>query len=155
MTLQVEVIGHADGVVVVRASGAPFGPALLAALEARIDACLAEAGTVGVVLASGIDGFIGELDLDWLQGATADELEALVARAAALARRIDTAPKPFAAAITGRAHGVALEFALACQHRIGADGAGCSVGFTELRLGLPAMLATGLGWLRGWAHRWR
>ena len=143
MAAKVLAVGNADGVVLMRAAGAPFGPALLEALEAHIEACLADAGTVGVVLASGEGGFVGELDLDWLRQAAAgprDDFAAFVTRASALAARIAGSPKPFAAAIEGRAHGVALELALACQRRIGA--AGCSVGFTDLRLGLPPMLGT-------------
>ena len=146
MAMQIAMSVDADGVAVLRAAGAPFGPALLEALERRIEACLADPGTVGVVLASGAGGFVGELDLDWLQRAAAGaraELEEFVARASALARRIEDAPKPFAAAIDGRAHGVGLELALACHHRIGAEDAGCSVGFTDLRLGLAPMLGTG------------
>lgn len=146
MLVRVGCVRDADGVAMVSASGAPFGPAMLEALEARIDECLADAGTIGVVLASAEEGFVGPMDLDWLHGAAAgprDTLEAFVERAAALAARIDASRKPFAAAITCDARGVALELALACHRRIGGEGAGYTVGFTDLRLGLPPMLGTG------------
>lgn len=145
MAVQVECVRDADGVALLRAFGAPFGPALLDALEARIDECLADADTTGVVLASADGGFVGEMDLEWLYGAAAaprEMLEAFVERAAALAARIDASRKPFAAAITGHAHGVALELALACHRRIGAQGASYTLGFTDLRFGLPPMLGT-------------
>src|SRR2546421_2616240 len=100
MAVRVECVRDADGVSILRASGAPFGPALLEALEARVDECLADAKTVGVVLASGEETFVGEMDLDWLHGAAKgprEALEAFVERAAALASRIDASRKPFAA----------------------------------------------------------
>jgi 3-hydroxyacyl-CoA dehydrogenase/enoyl-CoA hydratase/3-hydroxybutyryl-CoA epimerase len=127
-----------------RASGT-FGPALLEGLEEHVAQCMLDDTVTGVVLASGDSGFIGELDLEWLHAAqqgSRDALEAFVRRAAALAARIDVSPKPFAAAIHRDARGVALEIALACKRRIGAQGAGYVVGFTDLRLGLPPMLAT-------------
>lgn len=145
MTVLVESIRDAEGVVVLRVASGAFGPALLDELEARVDQCLRDPGTVGVVLASGAQSFIGELDLEWLheaqQGAR-EPLQAFALRASALAERIDGCPKPFAAAIASDACGVALEFALACHRRIGAQAASYAVGFTDLRLGLAPMLAT-------------
>ncbi len=104
MAVHVECVRDADGVAVLRASGAPFGPASLETLEACIDECLADDGTSGVVLASAEEAFVGELDLEWLHGVTAGSrrtLDAFVRRAAALAARIDASRKPFAAAISG------------------------------------------------------
>jgi len=141
----VECVRDADGVAVVRASGALFGPDLLDALEARLGECLADEQTVGIVLQSGDAAFLGDLDLAWLpeaQRRPREVLAAFVERAAALAARIDAAAKPIAAAIAHDAHGPALELALACHHRVGAQGAGYTVGFTALRLGLAPMLGT-------------
>jgi len=141
----VECVRDADGVAILRAAAAPFGPASLDALEALIDACLGDEQTVGVVLASGDHGFVGDLDLDWLHAAQAgprELLEAFALRASALTARIDASNKPFAAAVAGDALGVGLELALACHRRFGAQGAGYAVGLTGLRFGLPPMLGT-------------
>jgi enoyl-CoA hydratase/carnithine racemase len=125
MTAEVACQRDADGVAVLSSSASSFGPALLGALEARIGACLDDPQTVGIVLASGATAaFFGELDLEWLHAAASGAcgpLAAFAERTAALAARIDTARKPIAAAITGRAHGVSLELALACHRRIGAQ----------------------------------
>ena len=145
MAVQVECVRDADGVAILRAPGAPFGPALLEALDARVGECLADDSIVAVVLAAGEGGFFGDLDLEWLHAAQTgnrDELERFVQQGAALAARIATSRKPFAAAITGNARGAGLELALACHRRIGAQGAGYTIGFTDLRLGLPPMLGT-------------
>jgi 3-hydroxyacyl-CoA dehydrogenase / enoyl-CoA hydratase / 3-hydroxybutyryl-CoA epimerase len=144
MAVQVECVRDADGVAVLRAHGV-FGPAMLEALEVRIGECLRGEDTVGVVLAGGEHGFLGDLDLEWLHSAQqgpAEVLQAFAARASALAMRIDASPKPFAAAVSGDAHGAGLEVALACHRRIGALGAGYTVGFTGLRLGLAPLLGT-------------
>jgi 3-hydroxyacyl-CoA dehydrogenase / enoyl-CoA hydratase / 3-hydroxybutyryl-CoA epimerase len=146
MAAKVQCVRDSDGVAVLRASGVLFGPAGLGALESRVAECLADDRTIGVVLAAGDDGsFPGDLDLAWLAAAQQGPREALAAfveAASALAARIDVAAKPFAAAIAGDAHGPALELALACHRRIGARGAGYSLGFTALRLGVPPMLGT-------------
>jgi len=146
MTAEVACQRDADGVAVLSSSASSFGPALLGALEARIGECLDDPQTVGIVLASGATAaFFGELDLEWLHAAASGAcgpLAAFAERTAALAARIDTARKPIAAAITGRAHGVSLELALACHRRIGAQEASCTVGFTDLRFGLPPLLGS-------------
>ncbi|MBS0446888.1 MAG: 3-hydroxyacyl-CoA dehydrogenase [Proteobacteria bacterium] len=145
MSIEPECVRNADGVVVLRLSGAAFGPALLDAIEPRIDDALADPSTVGVVLASGAQAFLGDLDIEWLARAAAagdDTLERCAQRAAALASKIDASGKPIAAAIGAHAHGPALELALACRRRFGATGAGYSIGFTALRFGLPTMLGT-------------
>jgi 3-hydroxyacyl-CoA dehydrogenase/enoyl-CoA hydratase/3-hydroxybutyryl-CoA epimerase len=142
---KVECTRNADGVAILRASGAPFGPALLDALEASLDECLAHDRTIGVVLASGEHAFTGGLDLAWLHEAQRGpraRLEDFVGRAAGVAARIDASRKPFAAAIAGDAHGIGLELALACHRRIGAQRAGYTLGFTDLRFGLAPMLGT-------------
>src|SRR5262249_18119013 len=120
----------ADGVAVLRSSGGAFGPAALEVLGAQVEACLDDPAVSGAVLAAGPDGFFGELDLDWLHAAAQGPraaLEAVVEKATALANRIDAARKPFVAAIDGRAHGIGLELALACQRRIGAQDPACTV----------------------------
>jgi 3-hydroxyacyl-CoA dehydrogenase / enoyl-CoA hydratase / 3-hydroxybutyryl-CoA epimerase len=143
---KVECVRDVNGVAVLRSSGALFGPEWLDAFEARIGECLADDGTIGVVLASDDEGFVGVLDLAWLQQAQRgprEQIAAFVERAAALASRIDASTKPFAAAIAGDAHGPALELALACHRRIGVQSAGYTAGFTAQRYGLAPMLGTG------------
>lgn len=145
MTAQIESIHDADGVAILRIARAPFGPELLQALEAHVVRSLADTRTTGVVLASSEEGFVDEIDVPWLREAaqgSGDALEIFVRRAAALAALIDASTKPFAAAIAGNAHGIAFELALACHRRFGAQRAGYSVGFTNLRFGLPPMLGT-------------
>ncbi len=135
----------ADGVVVVRAPEAAFGPAVLEALDARVAACLADPSVIGMVFAAGEGGLFGELDLAWLHAAARAPragLDGFAQRAAALAARIESSAKPLAVAITANAHGVGLELALACQRRFGARSAGYTVGFTHLRYGLPPMFGT-------------
>jgi 3-hydroxyacyl-CoA dehydrogenase/enoyl-CoA hydratase/3-hydroxybutyryl-CoA epimerase len=145
MAVQLECVRDADGVAVLRAGSALLAPDWLELLEAHVDACLADDAIVGVVLAGEAGAFPGEIDLEWLQQASRgprDALEAFAERAAALAARVDAARKPFAAAIQGHARGSALELALACHRRFGAQGVGYTLGFTQLRLGLPPMLGT-------------
>jgi len=146
MTAALACRRDADGVAVLSSSIGAFGPAFLDALETRIGECLDDPKTIGVVLASGAgEAFFGELDLEWLQGTArgdALELVAFVERAAALAARIERERKPVAAAIDGRAHGVGLELALACHRRIAAAEARCTIGFTDLRFGLPPLLGS-------------
>jgi 3-hydroxyacyl-CoA dehydrogenase / enoyl-CoA hydratase / 3-hydroxybutyryl-CoA epimerase len=142
MALQVVCERDADGVATIRSAATAFDAALVGALKARVAECIEDGAVVAVVLAAGERGFFGELDLVWLQTASREEVEDLARQASALAHQIDASGKPFAAAITGNAHGVGLELALACDRRLGAQGAGYTVGFTDLRFGLPPMLGT-------------
>jgi 3-hydroxyacyl-CoA dehydrogenase/enoyl-CoA hydratase/3-hydroxybutyryl-CoA epimerase len=52
-------------------------------------------------------------------------------------RRIETAARPFVAAIGGNACGAGYEIALACRRRVAAGNDGIQLGLTDLRLGLP------------------
>lgn len=145
MTVAIPCECDAEGVAVLRCGSAPFNADMLAALASRVDACIADDAITGVVLASADGGFCGELDVEHLRRvsvAAPGELEDFVERGVALAMRIESSRKPFAAAIAGAARGVALEVALACHRRVGADSAACVLGFTDLRLGLPPMLGT-------------
>lgn len=142
MAMQVNCERDADGVATIRSVATAFDAALVGALRARVAECLEDATVNAVVLAAGEQGFFGQLDLDWLQRASREEVEALAREASALAQQIDASRKPFVAAISGNAHGVGLELALACDRRFGAQGAGYTVGFTDLRFGLAPMLGT-------------
>ena len=145
MAARVECVRDVDGVAVLCCTGGLFGPAWLDALEAAIGQCMVDETTIGVVLALGNDGTGSNLDLAWMQAAQRgprERLGAFVERATALATRIAVSAKPLAAVIACNAHGPALELALACHRRIGAQGTGYTVGFTALRLGLPPMLGT-------------
>lgn len=143
MEAAVSCVRDADGVAVLRWRAGPVGPATLEGLQAAIDACLADADTVGMVLAAD-EGFISELDLEWLYGCaqSPERIEAFARAGSALARTLEQSAKPVAAAVTADARGVALELALACQRRFGAAGAGYAVGFTDLRFGLPPAFGT-------------
>ena len=129
-----------DGVATIRSTSMNFDSTFLRDLESLVSDCLSDGNVIAVVLSAGKDGFFGELSLDWLQAASYEEIEDIAQQASALARRMALSPKPFAAAITSNAHGVGLEIALACHRRIGALDAGYTVGFTDLRFGLPPML---------------
>ncbi|MBL0918553.1 MAG: 3-hydroxyacyl-CoA dehydrogenase [Hydrogenophaga sp.] len=137
----------ADGVALLRTPAGAFGPEALAALERAVKACLADDAVNGIVIAPGDGRFLGELDLHWLSRAGENEpvvLEAFARRSLALASSLEAAAKPVAAALTGDAHGVGLELALACHRRFGARSAGYSVGFTDGRYGLAPLFGTAL-----------
>jgi 3-hydroxyacyl-CoA dehydrogenase/enoyl-CoA hydratase/3-hydroxybutyryl-CoA epimerase len=140
-----------DGVAIVRWKPGldchSFGPGLLALIEAGLEREIADATVTGIVLAGDDRVFFGELDLAWLSKAVAEldetPLLAFAQRAARLACRIERSQKPIACAIAGDAKGVSLELAMACHRRFAAEGAGHTVGFTDLRYGLPPLMGTG------------
>jgi 3-hydroxyacyl-CoA dehydrogenase/enoyl-CoA hydratase/3-hydroxybutyryl-CoA epimerase len=96
----------------------------------------------------GEGGFFGELDLAWLheaaRGPARNARRVRGARPRRSRSASTAAAKPFAAAITRPAHGAAFELALACQRRFVANDPACTVGFTDLRLGLPPLMGSGV-----------
>ncbi|MGO4333339.1 FAD-dependent oxidoreductase [Labrys sp. KB_33_2] len=117
-----------------------------------LDRVTSDAAIKGCVIASGKDAFSGGADLTMLEGmgqryakARAElgeekAMETFFAESRFLSqlyRRIETAGKPFAAAINGVCLGGAFELTLACHYRIGAsDNDKARVGLPEVKVGL-------------------
>lgn len=113
----------------------------LAALSAAIEGAVAEPSVRGVVLTSAKQTFVAGADLASLRqmafgGLSAEALDASVGALGAILRRMETAGKPFVAAINGTALGGGLELALACHYRVVADAPGVKLGLPESTLGL-------------------
>lgn len=107
----------------------------------ELDTALAEIETrhpVGLVLRSGkAAGFIAGADVKKFAGMRdAAEAEALIRRAHAIARHLETLPFPTVAMIHGHCLGGGLELALACKYRVASDDPKTQLGFPEVRLGI-------------------
>jgi 3-hydroxyacyl-CoA dehydrogenase/enoyl-CoA hydratase/3-hydroxybutyryl-CoA epimerase len=93
---------------------------------------------VGVVVASGKKTFFAGADLREMVRSGPEDAPAVFAmieRAKAQLRRLETCGKPVVAAINGAALGGGLEIALACHHRVALD-APYEIGLPEVTLGL-------------------
>jgi 3-hydroxyacyl-CoA dehydrogenase/enoyl-CoA hydratase/3-hydroxybutyryl-CoA epimerase len=121
--------------------------ASLGEFAAAIDNVLADIETKGVVITSGKPAFIAGADLDWLEAmlaGTPGETEEARIRSLferfmdvhRLFRRIETAKKPFVAAINGTALGGGFEVCLACHRRIATDDPRALLGLPETKVGL-------------------
>jgi 3-hydroxyacyl-CoA dehydrogenase/enoyl-CoA hydratase/3-hydroxybutyryl-CoA epimerase len=112
-----------------------------------VDQALSDPDTKGVVITSGKPAFIAGADLDWLEGllagASGETEEArlrsnfdLFMGIHRLFRRIETAKKPFVAAINGTALGGGFEVCLACHRRIATNDPRALLGLPEAKIGL-------------------
>jgi 3-hydroxyacyl-CoA dehydrogenase / enoyl-CoA hydratase / 3-hydroxybutyryl-CoA epimerase len=121
--------------------------ASLGEFAAAVDQALSDPETKGVVVTSGKPAFIAGADLDWLEallaGASGETEEArirgdfdLFMGIHRLFRRIETAKKPFVAAINGTALGGGFEVCLACHHRLATDDPRALLGLPEAKIGL-------------------
>jgi 3-hydroxyacyl-CoA dehydrogenase / enoyl-CoA hydratase / 3-hydroxybutyryl-CoA epimerase len=119
----------------------------LGEFAAAVDQALSDPEIKGVVLTSGKPAFIAGADLDWLEGLLAGargETEGARIRTHfdlfmgihRLFRRIETAKKPFVAAINGTALGGGFEVCLACHHRVATDDPRTLLGLPEAKIGL-------------------
>ncbi len=97
-----------------------------------------ETNVKGVVFISGKkDGFIAGAKIDWLQQLkTAADATAASRQGHASFHRLENFEKPVVAAIHGACLGGGLEWALACDYRIGTDSPKTQVGLPEVQLGL-------------------
>ena len=119
----------------------------MAEFAAAVDQALSDPETKGVVITSGKPAFIAGADLDWLEamlaGTAGESKEARVRGlfetfmgVHRLFRRIETAKKPFVAAINGTALGGGFEVCLACHRRIATDDPRALLGLPETKVGL-------------------
>src|SRR4051794_31494797 len=108
-------------------------------MATAVDRLYAEAESVtGVVVTSAKKTFFAGANLNEMVKATPADAQSvfeLAERVKAGLRRLETYPKPVVAAVNGAALGGGLEIALACNHRIAADG-GYDLGLPEASLGL-------------------
>ena len=109
------------------------------AVNAFCDDIEKDAGAVkGAVVSSAKSTFFAGGDLKLMTQATKDDAQALfdnVESIKATLRKLETSGKPVVAAINGAALGGGLEIALACHHRVAAEGR-YEIGLPEVTLGL-------------------
>jgi 3-hydroxyacyl-CoA dehydrogenase / enoyl-CoA hydratase / 3-hydroxybutyryl-CoA epimerase len=117
----------------------------LGEFAAAVEQALSEPETKGVVITSGKPAFIAGADLEWLEALMASgEAEEVRIRSIydrfmdlhRLFRKIETAKKPFVAAINGTALGGGFEICLACHRRIATDDPRALLGLPEAKVGL-------------------
>ena len=120
-----------------------------AALNAMIDACLADAAVRGIILTSGKKDFAGGMDLNVIakmrdDGGAAGIFQGVMEMHAIL-RKIERAGadpktlkggKPIVAALPGTALGIGLELPLACHRIIAADNPRAKIGLPEIMVGI-------------------
>src|ERR1700678_1176315 len=126
-------------------------PEAIAEIGEIVDHVANEPAIHGAVFTSGKEGFSGGADLTVLQGlgkeyarlAKAEGEEAAMRffydrsrQLSLIFRKLETAGKPFAAAINGVCMGGGFELALACHYRIVADSDKARVGLPEIKVGL-------------------
>jgi 3-hydroxyacyl-CoA dehydrogenase/enoyl-CoA hydratase/3-hydroxybutyryl-CoA epimerase len=111
--------------------------ASIAAFESAARRSIADQEIKGVVISSSRPEFVVGADLGTLRGID-DPTKAMeiAGRLSLLFREIETAGKPFVAAINGSALGGGYEICLACHYRLAADNAKTQIGLPEVTLGL-------------------
>ena len=124
---------------------------MMAELEAIVEKVATDPAIKGAVIATAKDSFSGGADLTMLQGSSAEFARVAKAQGEEAAmrafseqvrklnmvyRRLETAGKPFAAAIHGLCLGGGFELTLACHYRIASDDPKTRVGLPEIKVGL-------------------
>jgi 3-hydroxyacyl-CoA dehydrogenase/enoyl-CoA hydratase/3-hydroxybutyryl-CoA epimerase len=146
MTSPIKVQVGRDAIAVMTwcdgAAARRLNPRTIAGLAEIVDRLVADEGIKGVVIAGHGGYFFPGLDLEWLleaskPGGNGQDLPRAIGQLNAVLRKIETASRPFIAAIDGNACGAGYELALACRRRIAASDAGTELGLTDLKLGLP------------------
>jgi 3-hydroxyacyl-CoA dehydrogenase/enoyl-CoA hydratase/3-hydroxybutyryl-CoA epimerase len=108
---------------------------VLGELDQILDIMEADRPTGLVIRSAKASGFIAGADVSQFRGATdVNEVEQRMARAHAIADRLEGQPYQTIAVVHGYALGGGLEVALACKVRIAVEGA--KFGFPEVQLGL-------------------
>jgi 3-hydroxyacyl-CoA dehydrogenase/enoyl-CoA hydratase/3-hydroxybutyryl-CoA epimerase len=122
-----------------------------AELAAIVDATTSDAAIKGVVITSGKEAFSGGADLTMLEGMNRIYVEMLKSKGEEAAnkyvfdevsklsmnlRKIETAGKPWVAAINGLAFGGAFELTLACHYRVASENPKTRLGLPEIKVGL-------------------
>src|SRR5947207_1210004 len=111
--------------------------ASIAAFESAMRKVIADQALKGVIISSSRPEFVVGADLDTLRGISDPKVAMKIAgRLSRLFREIETAGKPFVAAINGSALGGGYEICLACHYRLAADNPKTQIGLPEVTLGL-------------------
>jgi 3-hydroxyacyl-CoA dehydrogenase / enoyl-CoA hydratase / 3-hydroxybutyryl-CoA epimerase len=111
--------------------------ASIAAFETAVRKVITDPAIKGAIISSSRPEFVVGADLDTLRGVSDPAAAMKIAgRLSLLFREIETAGKPFVAAINGSALGGGYEICLACHYRLAADNPRTQVGLPEVTLGL-------------------
>jgi 3-hydroxyacyl-CoA dehydrogenase/enoyl-CoA hydratase/3-hydroxybutyryl-CoA epimerase len=111
--------------------------ASIAAFETAVRKVIADPAIKGAIVSSLRPEFVVGADLDTLRGISDPRAAMKIAgRLSTLFREIETASKPFVAAINGSALGGGYEICLACHYRLAADNPKTQIGLPEVTLGL-------------------
>ncbi|HEY7459164.1 MAG TPA: 3-hydroxyacyl-CoA dehydrogenase NAD-binding domain-containing protein [Xanthobacteraceae bacterium] len=116
-----------------------------------VEKVASDAAVKGAVVTSGKEAFSGGADLTMLESLTnmikdidkakdkkaaMQELFDQSRKMSLIYRRLETAGKPWVAAINGTAMGGAFELALACHHRVASENEKTRLGLPEVKVGL-------------------
>lgn len=115
--------------------------ASMAALDAAVEAALADQDVTGIVITSGKPAFVAGADLNVMEAFSArnapvQKVLDWVSGLNSIFRRIETGGKPVVGAAPGTALGGGLELLLACHYRIAAADPKARFGLPEVGLGL-------------------
>ena len=107
------------------------------AFRVAVERAIADATVKGVIVTSSRSEFVAGGDLELIRAiGSAEDSMAASGPVSRTLRRLETAGKPFVAAINGSALGGGLEICLACHRRIVADDPNIQLGLPEVTLGL-------------------
>lgn len=144
--LRFAVDGDGLGTATLDMPGRPFNvfsDDMIDELEALVARIERDDSLDGVVIASGKDAFMAGADLAMVRGFTTlrhrespDAIRRTFSRLSRVLRRLEQVRVPTVAAVNGLALGGGLELAMACHHRVAAQGEAPCLGLPEILLGL-------------------
>jgi len=108
--------------------------AVIRALGAAIDECIAREDVAAVILTGAGRAFVAGADIAELHQASPVEAQRISVLGQQVFRRFETSPKPTIAAVNGFALGGGCELAMACHIRVASETA--KFGQPEVKLGL-------------------